>query len=257
MKRLDRRARFWPTFATVLGVALGIALGQWQLGRAAQKRELKARVEAQAAQPPIHVGSDELSAADLDLRRVQTRGIFQPQYAVFIDNRIHRGVPGYHVVMPLRIEGSEEGSERHVLVNRGWIARPPLRSELPEVRTPDTAVVITGTAMVPGRRTLELSDRVIEGAIWQNLTIARYREAVPISIQPFVIRQEAAAIPAGSMPSAAYEDGLVRVWESPDFGIEKHYGYAFQWFALAATLLVFYVYTQFRRKPAVQPPAAP
>jgi cytochrome oxidase assembly protein ShyY1 len=43
-------------------------------------------------------------------------------------------------------------------------------------------------------------------------------------------------------------DGLVRDWPAPDFGIDKHYGYAFQWFALAATLLVFYAATRYRRK---------
>ena len=40
----------------------------------------------------------------------------------------------------------------------------------------------------------------------------------------------------------------MRAWEPPDFGIERHYGYAFQWFALAATLAIFYAVTQLRRK---------
>jgi surfeit locus 1 family protein len=240
MRFPDRRGRFWPTVATIVGVALGLALGNWQLGRGAEKRELKARFEAQAAQPPIHVGAGELAAGEMDLRRAEARGVFEPRYAVFLDNRIQQGVPGYEVVMPLRIDGSN----RYVLVNRGWIARPELRSQLPQLRTPEGPVTITGTAMIPGRRMLELSGEVIEGAIWQNLTIDRYRKAMPLDIQPFVIRQE-----------SALDDGLVRVWAPPDFGIEKHYGYAFQWFALAATLLVFYAVTQFRSRR--KPPAAP
>jgi surfeit locus 1 family protein len=239
MKIPDRRSRFWPTLATVLGVALAVSLGNWQLDRGAQKRAMKARFDAQAAQPPIYVGAEELPGEDMDLRHAETRGVFEPRYAVFVDNRIHRGVPGYHVVMPLRVEGSD----RYVLVNRGWIARPALRSEVPAVRTPEGTVIVAGTAMIPGRRTLELSDAVIEGRIWQNLTIPRYRKAMPLKIQPFVIRQE-----------SALDDGLVRAWDPPDFGVEKHYGYAFQWFALAATLFGFYAVTQFgsrfrRRKP--------
>ncbi|MES2562614.1 MAG: SURF1 family protein [Pseudomonadota bacterium] len=239
---LRRSGRLWPTVITVLGIALGIALGNWQLGRAAQKRELKARVQVQAARPPVSVGAEELIAADLELRRVETRGVFAPEQVIFIDNRMHRGAPGYHVIMPLRVEGAQ----RHVLVNRGWVARPPLRSQLPQVLTPEGPVTINGTAMVPGQRTLELSDQVIEGRIWQNLTIARYREVMPLSIQPFVIQQD----------THAAEDGLVRAWPSPEFGIDKHYGYAFQWFALSATLLVFYVVTQFKRRPAGDPPSA-
>jgi surfeit locus 1 family protein len=244
MKLPDKRSRFWPTAATVLGVAVTVALGNWQLDRGAQKRELKARFETQAAQPPIHVGVEALRAEDMDLRRAETRGVFAPQYTILIDNRIHRGVPGYHVVMPLKVEGSD----RYVLVNRGWVARPALRSELPRVRTPGGVVSIDGTAIVPKPAPFERMDRVVEGRIWQNLTIRHYEQAHPIRVQPFVIRQD-----------SALDDGLVRSWPAPDFGIEKHYGYAFQWFALAATLAAFYGYTQYghklKRRSRSEPPA--
>ena len=65
-------------------------------------------------------------------------------------------------------------------------------------------------------------------------------------IQPFLIQQD----------THAPDDGLVREWPSPEFGIDKHYGYAFQWFALAATLVVFYVVTQLKRANAGDPPGA-
>ena len=227
-----RRSGFWPLAAAVLGIAAALALGNWQLGRAAEKRELRARFDMQAAQPPVNVPAAELAATDIDLRRVEARWVFDPRHTVYIDNRIHRGKAGYEVVMPLRLAGSE----RHVLVNRGWIARTGERAQLPQVRTPSETVKITGVAVIPRRRTLELTDAVMEGPIWQNLTIERYRGAVPIAIQPFVIRQD-----------SALEDGLVREWPAPDFGIDKHYGYAFQWFALAVTILVFYGYTRYRR----------
>jgi len=219
----------------VAGIAVTLSLGNWQLGRGAEKRELKARFEAQAAQPPIEVRGAELVAADVELRRVEARGVYDsdPRHTVFVDNRIRRGVPGFQVVTPLRIEGSD----RHVLVNRGWVAWQPERSRLPEVRTPAGVVTVRGVAMVPGRRIFELSDKVTEGRIWQNLTVERYGRAFPIAIQPFVIRQE-----------NELDDALVREWEAPDFGIDKHYGYAFQWFALAATILVFYAVTLYRRK---------
>lgn len=233
MRWPDRRGRFWPTLATVLGVALTLSLGNWQLNRGAEKRALRAKFEAHNAQPPIHVGERELDATAMDLRRVQARGVYEPRYAVFLDNRIHRGVPGYHVVMPLRLEGSD----RYVLVNRGWVVRPALRSDLPQVHTPTGAVAVSGRATIPAQRTLELSQAVIEGPIWQNLTIERYRKAMPIAIQPFVIQQD-----------STLEDGLARDWPAPDFGIEKHYGYAFQWFGLALTLFVFYAITQLRHK---------
>lgn len=228
-----QRSGVWPLIAAVVGIAATVALGMWQLGRAAEKREAQARFQALSVQPPIHVSGTELSAADVALRRVEARGVYDPHYAVFIDNRIYHGVPGYHVVMPLKLEGSE----RYVLVNRGWIAGGPTRAQLPAVATPKGVVEVLGIAIVPGLRTLELSANVMEGSVWENLTIERYRSARPIPIQPFVIREEGAA-----------NDGLVRDWEPPDFGIDKHYGYAFQWFALAVTILVFYAITRRRRR---------
>ena len=71
---------------------------------------------------------------------------------------------------------------------------------------------------------------------WQNLTLDRYRQSAPIAIQPFVIRQE-----------SPLEDGLIREWAPPDFGIDKHYGYAFQWFVFSALITSLYVWFQLIR----------
>jgi cytochrome oxidase assembly protein ShyY1 len=249
MKLPGRRGRFWPTVATAFGVAVTVALGNWQLDRGAQKRALKANADAMAAQPPIHVGGVALDPEGLAMRRIEARGVFEPQYVVYIDNRIHAGVPGYHVVMPLRLEGSD----LRVLVNRGWVKRPPLRSQLPSVKTPAGPVSVSGTAIIPHPGAFARMDKIAEGRIVQNLTIAHYTQMTPIKVQPFVLRQD-----------SGLDDGLVRDWPAPDFGIDKHYGYAFQWFAMAATLIVFYGYIQFgsrRRKRAGdaargEPPAA-
>jgi cytochrome oxidase assembly protein ShyY1 len=123
-------------------------------------------------------------------------------------------------------------------VNRGWVAGSPDRARLPEVITPEGAVQVTGLAVMPGRRFLELSARVTEGNVWQNLTLERYREVFPIALQPVVIQQE-----------SPLDDGLTREWDPPNLGVDKHYGYAFQWLALAATILVFYLVTHVRRRP--------
>jgi surfeit locus 1 family protein len=236
------RFRFQPRLVTTLAVAAGIAvtlaLANWQLNRAHEKEARAERLEQLARDPAVALGAEEAKAAELEWRRVVARGRFEPRHAVFVDNRIHRGVAGYHVVMPLDLGKSRAGESRYVLVNRGWIAAPPVRGAAPQVATPAGAVEITGTAVVPTKRFLELSDEVSRGGIWQNLTIERYRAAVPIPVQPVVIQQE-----------SPLEDGLVREWEAPDLGVDKHYGYAFQWLALGATLLVFYLVTHVRRIP--------
>ena len=226
------------TLAAAAGIAATLALANWQLNRAHEKEARGARLEQLAKDPAVALGAEEVKAAELEWRRVVARGRFEPRHAVFVDNRIHRGVAGYHVVMPLDLGKTRAGESRYVLVNRGWIAGSPVRGAAPQVRTPEGIVEITGTAVVPTKRFLELSDDVTQGSVWQNLTIERYRAAMPVAVQPVLIRQE-----------SPLDDGLVREWEAPDLGVDKHYGYAFQWLALGATLLVFYLVTHVRRSP--------
>lgn len=238
LTKLFRNYRFQPRLAVSLaalaGVAVTLALASWQLSRAQEKKELAARLGALAKDPPVALPAAEVAAGDVLWRRVTVRGRFEPRHAVFIDNRVRQGIAGYHVVMPLAIGGGN----RYVLVNRGWVARSAERARLPEVRTPGATVEITGLAVVPSTRFLELSTRTVEGKVWQNLTLERYRQAVPIALQPVVVQQE-----------SALDDGLIREWDPPDFGIKTHHGYAFQWFALAVTILIFYLAAHVRRRP--------
>lgn len=217
-----------------------LALANWQLNRAHEKEALAARLEARAKDAPARVTAGAMSAQNFEWRRVTAQGRFEPRHGVLIDNRIHRGVAGYHVIMPLEIAsaggGTRGGGSRYVLVNRGWVAGVPGRVRLPEIKTPEGAVVVTGLALMPGRRFLELSAQTVTGNVWQNLTIERYRDAFPIAVEPLVIQQE-----------SPLDDGLARDWEPPDVGISKHYGYAFQWLALALTIAVFYLVTHVRR----------
>lgn len=222
-----------PTLAAMAGIALTLALGVWQVGRGNEKAALAARLTTAQSGSLIAVPVREVSADDFAWRRVEVSGRFVPEYTVFIDNRVLHGVAGYHVVTPLKIDGGE----RHVLVNRGWIAAGADRRRLPQIVTPPGLQRVTGLAVVPSERHLELSTRIAEGNVWQNLTIARYRATVPIPIQPVVVQQEGQT-----------DDGLKREWPEPGSGADRNFGYAFQWFALAATILIYYLVTHVRKR---------
>lgn len=227
--------RLWPTIAAIAGVALVVALGYWQLGRAAEKQALQDRFAERSREPPLKLGAHEIRPQDVALRRVEARGTFEPAHMVYLDNRIYNGVPGYHVLVPLKISGSS----RHVLVNRGWIAANRDRSTVPPVQSPQGEVAVRGIATVPTGRYLELSPEVVDGSVWQNLALARYREATGLDVHPVLVLQDAAP-----------GDGMVRDWPAPDYGRNTHLAYAFQWFALAVAILVYYLVTNVRRKPA-------
>jgi len=179
LSRYQFQPRFVTTLAAAAVFALGLAAAWWQLGRAHEKEAVAARLQAFAGDPPIRITAIEMQARDVEWRRVTARGRFDPGRAVLIDNRTHRGVAGYHVMMPLALDGGD----RYVLVNRGWVAGSAVRSELPQITTPAETVSIAGLATVPSQRYFELSTEVAEGKVWQNLTLERYREAFPVPLR--------------------------------------------------------------------------
>jgi surfeit locus 1 family protein len=100
---------------------------------------------------------------------------------------------------------------------------------------------VRGVAVGYSERYLELSTKVADGNVWQNLVFERYRQATGLELQPFVIQQENAA-----------DDGLVREWSRPDLGRNTHLAYAFQWYALSLAIFIYYLVTHVRRRRAPQ-----
>ena len=70
----------------------------------------------------------------------------------------------------------------------------------------------------------------------QNLDIAAYAAETGLRLQPRVIEQHS------DLP-----DGLAREWPRHDAGIEKHQGYALQWYSLAALAVVLALVLSFRK----------
>ncbi|OGI38637.1 MAG: hypothetical protein A2140_07215, partial [Candidatus Muproteobacteria bacterium RBG_16_62_13] len=191
--------------------------------------------------PALAIETTPQNADDLRYRRVQARGRYEPERQILLENRVHRGRPGYHVITPVRISGSDT----RVLVNRGWVPFGPSRDEPPAIDTPRGIVTVTGVATVPstGGFRLELRDTP---AGWQRqwpyFDIPRYRAAVDFPVQSVVIL----------LDPASEAGGFVRDWTRLEAGIAVHHGYAFQWFMLALTLLILYgwfdVYPRMRKK---------
>jgi surfeit locus 1 family protein len=228
--------RFRPPLAATLAagaaIAATIALGLWQLQRAEHKSAIIEAEQAAASQPPIHLGAAAADPQDLENRRVEARGRFEPRGLVLLDNRVRHGQSGYEVIMPLKLARSD----MHVLVNRGWVRAPGDRSELPALATPEDEVRVVGLAIVPGRRIYELSSETPQGPVWQNLTVERYRARMPYAIHPIMIRQ-----------SNDLDDGLLREWPTVERSVNVHRSYAVQWFAMAALIAILYLYYSFRR----------
>ncbi|MBI3350433.1 MAG: SURF1 family protein [Burkholderiales bacterium] len=217
--------------AALLGAALTARLGVWQLDRAAQKLALQAAIEAQAQRPALT--NAELGGEPLH-RQVMLRGTWVAERTVWLDNRPMDGHTGFFVVTPLRLAGRDDA----ILVQRGWAPRNQLdRNQLPPLSTPAGEIEVTGRLAASPSRLYELGEGS-GGAIRQNLDPAAFAVESGLKLLPLTVVQTAAS---------GADDGLLRHWPAPDLGLHKHYGYAFQWFALCALILVLYVWFQLIR----------
>ncbi|HAT32514.1 MAG TPA: cytochrome oxidase biosynthesis protein [Janthinobacterium sp.] len=236
--RIRFHFRWIPFVATVLLVMLGLSLARWQDRRAEQKIALQAKLAAGNAAAPLVVGPAPLAPAALEFRRVTVTGRFVPSWALYLDNRPYQGRAGFYLLMPFQIAGSD----MHVLVERGWLPRNTAeRDRLPAYATPAGTVTIEGIAKLSAGHVMQLGSAppLRPNAIVQNVDVGQFGSASGLRVQPFLLEQSG----AGAAPG----DALVRDWPAPSLGVERHRGYAFQWYALALMAFLFFVLTGFRR----------
>ena len=224
--------------ATLVGIAVTANLGAWQLRRAAQKIALETALDSRAAMPAIVTADLAASVALAELQRyrpVRLRGRWVAGQTVFLDNRQMDARVGFYVVTPLRLAGRNEA----VLVQRGWVPRDLRdRTLLPVVTTPDGEVEVTGHIAPPPARLYEFA-AAGAGVIRQNLDLAGFAVESGLTLLPLSVKQDDGP--------ATRSDGLLRRWSRPAVDVQKHYGYAFQWFALCALMTGLYVWFQLVR----------
>lgn len=187
-------------------------------------------MEAQAGVPV-------LSAESLKTTKDVTTLLHQPakltgqwvaDKTVFLDNRQMRDRVGFYVVTPLQLDNGAA-----VLVYRGWVPRNFLdRAALPVVPTPAGEVTVQGRiAPQPGK--LYEPGVPSKTAIRQNLDLALFAEEARLPLLNVVLMQGGSAA-----------DGMLRDWPVVNLGVDKHYGYAAQWFGISALIVGLYVWFQ-------------
>ena len=230
------RLRFWLLSAAALaGLLSTAALGFWQLSRAAEKISLQAEIEQRQRLPVLQAQAlvDALATPAALHRSVLVRGRWLAAHTVFLDNRQMKGRPGFFVVTPLQIENSE----LTVLVQRGWAPRSFVeRTQLPALPTPAGLVELEGRIAPPPSKLYDFGGPQ-SGAIRQNLDVGAFSREIGVALVGVSVLQLGTS-----------NDGLARNWLQVDTGVQKHYGYAFQWFALCGLIAILYVWFQIVRR---------
>ncbi len=234
--------------AALTCAALTFRLGIWQLDRAAHKQSLQQEIDERSALPMLPqaaLAASPQEAVAQHQRQVRLRGVWIAAATIFLDNRQMNTRPGFFVLTPLRLQVSPDpaatsaSSGSLIWVQRGWVARDnDVRTRLPDVPTPTGLVEVIGRVAPPPARLFELGADG-QGPIRQNLDLdASARQLAQLVLPVTVLQTEDAT----SGP-----DGLLRMWAAPAADIQKHYGYAFQWFALCAVIVALYAWFQIIR----------
>jgi surfeit locus 1 family protein len=237
--------------AALAVVILGLMLGFWQLQRADEKESLQQARDRAAAMPALQLsgapGASDPSMvlpalpapAAIDGKAVRASGTFVGDRTIFLDNRTREGVAGLHVLTPLKLAGRQQ----HVLVLRGWVASNPFeRARLPTVATPSDVVTVAGEAVATLSQPMMLGEEPAPGPqdrLWQHFEYDKFETWADVQVYPVILRQTV---------EPAYQDGLARDWIQPGVSVDRHLGYAFQWFALTAAAVITWLILLWRRR---------
>jgi surfeit locus 1 family protein len=227
----------WATIGVALLCALFLTLCFWQLQRLEQKRAANALILARMQEPPLTLSGQPLDTEQANLRRATVRGTYDYGQEIVLRNRTLNEIPGVHVIVPLRIAGSDAT----VLVDRGWIPYEMADQEQRKVFQDATGEVevrgilrrteVRSSGMSPADPPIG-PDRPRLDA-WHRVDIPRIEEQIPYPLLPLYLEEDQApGEPIRRFPRAAPEIALSE---------GGHLGYAVQWFAFAGILLGGYV----------------
>ncbi len=229
----------WLKFLLTVTLSLVfISLGIWQLNRAQEKIRIRDHYLAQEQLPVITVSAEALGQ-NMAFRRAVATGRYIEELQILLDNKVHQGRAGYHVLTPLVLSGS--GTV--LLINRGWLPWGPDRRLLPRVDTPNQEITVQGRLFKPAQHAISFENTSSNEAfqtVWQNLDLERFESVAGYPVHKLVMQLDA---------NADQDKSLVRDWPGyEDRWIQRHHGYAAQWFGLALVLLLILLVTSVKRK---------
>jgi surfeit locus 1 family protein len=159
---------------------------------------------------------------------------------VLLENRKHNGVAGYHVYTPMQLQGTD----KWVMVNRGWIAQGADRSLVPPLPGSQDEITIQGrVANVPSVG-IRLGEPAAERR-WPMrviyLDLEWLEQQTGLSLLPYVVYQ------TGDNPYGLQRDWHEEWYSKTSMTPEKHMGYAVQWFSMVVLVVIMFFIFSLKR----------
>ena len=221
--------RLVSTLLAACAVVLFAALGNWQLGRADEKRVMARNFSASG--PALDWA--QLPADAPRFQRVSIRGHYDGEHQFLLDNMSHESVAGVQVLTPLVLDNGDT-----VLVNRGWLPFGATRQDLPAVDVGDEKRTVVGRI-----------DELPRPGIWlKGPEASGWPRLVQYPSMPDLARALGRELaPRQVLLDPGVPDGYVREWNVPGTTPDRHLGYAVQWFAFAALAAAIWFVLSFRK----------
>jgi surfeit locus 1 family protein len=218
--------RWLPLVVGTLLVVQFAGLGVWQISRGLEKR---ATSEAFDAQSGFADWSDGMEIRSY--QKLKVAGRYDAEHQFLLDNIIINSRYGYYVLTPLITSDDEP----LLLVNRGWLEKaaeeyqPDTQFDVRRIALDANDVVARGRAGSLPKAAYRMGDPIDAASTWPHHAVypalAELSAAIGRDVQPFVL-----------LLDPEDEHGYLRNWEPAEMGPAQHFGYAFQWFAMAAAL---------------------
>lgn len=201
-----------------------VNLGLWQLSRAEEKKAIEQRVSQRESQQWISL--EQISDEQLEIPtgvKVEFQALPVKDRYLLLDNQNFQGEVGYIALQLVKVESGE-----WVLLERGFIRAPKLRTQLPEVDWLVEPLKVQGRLYRKSPNPLS-HDLYLESGVpsrIQNLNFDQLEKAWDIELARYVVQPKADNWP------------YPQPWQPVAMKSEKHHGYAVQWFSMAAALLL-------------------
>ena len=211
-----------PASLIVATLALLISLGFWQLDRANEKREIENQI-ARANSGDVELINSVEFLKEKEYYHVRLQGAYIDDKQFIYDNQIVDQISGYYVLTPFILKGDSEA----ILINRGFIPWNGRRDKLADIDVGAKLTEVKVQISKPVRR-MELEESKTTGefpVLIQTLDLDEMSNTASLDLASVI-----------GLLSPESDSGFVRQWEPYTGSIERHVGYAIQWFLMALVL---------------------
>jgi len=223
---------------TLILFPLFIRLGFWQLDRAEIKHHMVDAFDQRISMPDLDLNTHLDLNDKQNYRHAAVSGVYDQAHQIFLDNKVYNSRPGFQVLTPMHIDGTD----KWILVNRGWVPMGMSRKQLPDINIKDDRQQIEGQLLMPSKGEFTLQGGNIWGTDWpqiiQWLNIGELSRQLGRDFLPYAL-----------LLSKGAKEGFVRDWHPVTVKPEQSESYAVQWFSFAAILLGLYLFLNFKKMP--------